>query len=159
MPTSTSSVWKDDTRSLYAQGTKVVHDEILNLFVARHETTALSLAWALYLLVRHPEIYKKAQAEADELPGEPGVAELPRLDLILRVFKETLRIYAPLPLYTREPTRDLAVPSAPRTAFPCGSIAESVVTRPGPSFALRVCFQVHSIGRQKALSRLRSWRF
>lgn len=88
---------------------KQVRDEILNLFVAGHETTAVSLAWSLYLLVRHPESYRRAQAEADALPGEPGVAELPRLGYIQRVFKEALRLYSPLPIYTREAIADIVI--------------------------------------------------
>ena len=50
---------------------KQVRDEILTLFIAGHETTASGLAWALYLLARHPEAYDQAQREASLLRSSP----------------------------------------------------------------------------------------
>lgn len=106
------------TRLLFSQDQdprrtdKLVRDEILNLFVAGHETTAVALAWSLYLLARHPDIYRRAQAEADALPDGaeiPRVSDLPQLGLCSRVFKEALRIYPPLPLYTRETIADMVL--------------------------------------------------
>ena len=81
---------------------KQVRDEVLTLFVAGHETTATALAWSVYLLCRHPEIYQRAQAEADALGRPPGLADLPRLPLLLQIFKESLRLYPPVPLFSRE---------------------------------------------------------
>lgn len=88
---------------------KQLRDEILTLFVAGHETTAVSLSWSLYLLAKHPDIYAQVQTEIDALENEPTVADLPRLGSVLRVFKEALRIYPPLPLYVRDTTRDIVV--------------------------------------------------
>lgn len=79
-----------------------VRDEVLTLFLAGHETTASSLAWALYLLARHPEIYRQAQAEADALGHPPRHEDLPCLALLGRVFKEAIRLYPPLPLFNRD---------------------------------------------------------
>lgn len=81
---------------------KQVRDEVLTLFVAGHETTASALAWAMYLLVRHPEIYKRVQADADALGGPARYEDLPRLGLATRVFKEALRLYASLPMFSRD---------------------------------------------------------
>ncbi len=78
-----------------------VRDEILTLFVAGHETTASGLAWTLALLGQHPEILRAVVAEVDALPGDPTVADLPRLGLTLRVFKEALRLYPPVFLFGR----------------------------------------------------------
>jgi len=75
---------------------KQIRDEILTLFVAGHETTATALAWSMYLLTRHPAIYAAAQAEADALGAAPTVADLPKLPLMLRIFKEALRLYPPV---------------------------------------------------------------
>jgi cytochrome P450 len=45
-------------------------DELNILLVAGHETSANALAWAFYLLARHPEVQEKLVAEAErELPG------------------------------------------------------------------------------------------
>ena len=86
-----------------------VRDEVLTLFLAGHETTASSLAWALYLLARHPEIYQQVQAEVDALSHPPRYEDLPRLGLTQRVFKETIRLYPPLPLFNRDTTAEITV--------------------------------------------------
>jgi cytochrome P450 len=86
-----------------------VRDEVLTLFLAGHETTASSLAWALYLLVRHPAIYQQAQAEADALGHPPRSEDLPKLGLIQRVFKETIRLYPPLPAFNRDTKEEIEV--------------------------------------------------
>jgi cytochrome P450 len=75
---------------------KQVRDEVLTLFVAGHETTATALAWSVYLLARHPKILDDVQREVDTLGRAPVAADLPRLQLTLRVFKEALRLYPPV---------------------------------------------------------------
>lgn len=88
---------------------KQLRDEILTLFVAGHETTAVSLCWTLYLLARHRDVYRQIQKDVDALTDEPTVADLPRLTSVLRVFKESLRMYPPLPLFGRDTTEDIVV--------------------------------------------------
>ncbi len=88
---------------------KQLRDEILTLFVAGHETTALSLCWSLYLLAKHPDVYRQVQGEVDALDDEPTVKDLPRLGKVLRVFKEALRMYPPLPLYSRDTIEDIVI--------------------------------------------------
>jgi cytochrome P450 len=44
---------------------KQVRDEAMTLFLAGHETTAVALAWAWYLLARHPHVLARVQAEVD----------------------------------------------------------------------------------------------
>ncbi len=88
---------------------KQLRDEVLTLFVAGHETTAVSLGWSLYLLAKHPDVYSHVQSVVDSLSDEPTVADLPRLELVLRVFKESLRIYPPLPLFARDTTADIVI--------------------------------------------------
>ncbi len=79
-----------------------VRDEILTLFVAGHETTATALAWTLYELARHPTIQAAVESEIDALGHPPTAADLPNLPLTLRVFKETLRLYPPVFMYSRQ---------------------------------------------------------
>ena len=50
-----------------------------------------------------------ARAEADALGRPPRHEDLPRLKLATRVFKETLRLYPPLPLFTRDARAELTV--------------------------------------------------
>lgn len=88
---------------------KQVRDEILTLFVAGHETTAAGLAWAIYLLMQNPTWYQRVQDEVDALTGPPTLADLPRLGLCLRVFREALRIYPPVYLMGRDTTMPLTL--------------------------------------------------
>jgi cytochrome P450 len=85
-----------------------IHDEILTLFLAGHETTALSLSWALALLAEHPSLQQRAAAEVDELtagrPLAPGdYANLPFCNAIIQ---ETLRLFPPVWSMGRQVLRD-----------------------------------------------------
>jgi cytochrome P450 len=89
---------------------KQVRDEIVTLFVAGHETTASGLAWALYLLARHPEAYARAKAEAELLRGRRATAaDLRNLGFCLQVFKEALRLYPPIYFFGRQAIADVRV--------------------------------------------------
>lgn len=83
-----------------------IRDEVLTLFVAGHETTATALSWVVYLLARHPKIYRAVEAEVDAVGPSPTFADLPRLALTLRVFKEALRLYPPVPVFARQAYED-----------------------------------------------------
>jgi cytochrome P450 len=69
--------------------------EAITLFVAGHETTAVTLMWAFKLLNDHPEVLAKLQYELDTvLAGRtPTLADLPHLPYTEQVMKETLRLY------------------------------------------------------------------
>ena len=62
-----------------------IRDEVLTIFFAGHETTALVLTWAWYLLASHPKAEQKLHAElAQALGGRtPGVDDLPGLPYTL----------------------------------------------------------------------------
>jgi cytochrome P450 len=80
-----------------------VRDEIMTLFLAGHETTAVSLSWTWYLLARHPEVEARL---LDELRGvlggrRPAVADLPRLRYTEMVVTESMRLYPPVYSLTR----------------------------------------------------------
>jgi cytochrome P450 len=80
-----------------------VRDETMTLFLAGHETTAVSLSWTWYLLAQHPGV--EAQL-ADELRnvlggGLPTVADLPRLRYTEMVVTESMRLYPPAFMLTR----------------------------------------------------------
>jgi len=69
--------------------------EAITLFVAGHETTAVTLMWAFKLLAEHPQVATKLHAELDHvLAGRvPTLADLPNLPYTEMVAKETLRLY------------------------------------------------------------------
>lgn len=70
-----------------------IRDEITTIFLAGHETTAMTLAWTWYLLSRHPIVGEKVVAEIDQLLGgrTPTVEDLANLTYTRQVFDETLR--------------------------------------------------------------------
>ena len=84
-------------------------DELNILLVAGHETSSNALAWALYLLARHPEAQAQLVAEVQrELPGgqAPEFADLPRLAYTLQVVQETMRLYPPAWIMDRVATEE-----------------------------------------------------
>lgn len=74
-----------------------LRDEVMTIMLAGHETTALALTWAFYLLAEHPEVYNRLQEEVDRvLNGRlPTFADLPELTYTTMVIEETLRLYPP----------------------------------------------------------------
>jgi len=86
-----------------------VRNEASVLFMAGHETTANTLAWAWYLLSQDPDTEARLHAEVDALEGQPaGYADLPRLRFTRAVIEETLRLFPPVPIQARE-TRETRV--------------------------------------------------
>jgi cytochrome P450 len=81
-----------------------VVDQVATLFMAGHETSASSLAWALYLLARQPELQAQVSQEVHSAWGErmPEFGDTRQLALTQDVFKETLRLYPPIAFYLRE---------------------------------------------------------
>ena len=84
----------DDGNSMSDQQ---LRDEVITLLLAGHETTALNLSWAWYLLSQHPDVEEKLHAELETVLGGrlPCAADLPRLQYTDRVIRETLRLYPP----------------------------------------------------------------
>lgn len=74
-----------------------LRDEVMTIFIAGHETTALTLTWAWVLLAQHPEVKARLHEElACVLNGrDPTVADLPHLPVTEQIVKEVLRLYPP----------------------------------------------------------------
>ena len=80
-------------------------DQVAIFFLAGHETSASALGWALYLLARYPEWQHRLAEEAEAaLVGGPDFAVMGQLRLARDVFRETLRLYPPVPMMVRETT-------------------------------------------------------
>ena len=71
--------------------------------VAGHETTALALSWALYLLANSPEHQERARAEVSgQLNGRTAeAADLVAMPFIQQVLEEAMRLYPPVGLLAR----------------------------------------------------------
>lgn len=77
-------------------------DQVAIFFLAGHETSAAALSWALYLLATHPEAQASVAAEARDFWSEGGGQSLSQLGFARDVFRETLRLYPPVPMMVRE---------------------------------------------------------
>jgi cytochrome P450 len=88
-------------RSVANQGgltDRQVRQQATTFLLAGHETTALSLAWAWYLLARHPHAEAKLISELDSALARrlPIPSDLPRLSYAEGVVRESMRLYPPL---------------------------------------------------------------
>lgn len=88
--------------------TEEMVDQVAIFFLAGHETSASALAWALYLLALYPEwqdrVAAEAMAEID--PETIYFSTVSRLTVSRDVFRETLRLYPPVPMMVREAARN-----------------------------------------------------
>ncbi|SFN09048.1 Cytochrome P450 [Thioclava dalianensis] len=80
-----------------------LRDNLLTFIVAGHETTALTLAWALYLCAFDPAVQDAARAQAQAVLGEreATVQDLAQMPLIGQIVNESLRLYPPAGFLSR----------------------------------------------------------
>lgn len=86
-------------------------DNLIGFFIAGHETTALTLTWALYLLGRHRPTMERVRAEVTSVCGE-GPVTYDAMDALVftrAVIDETMRLYPPAPILNREPQIEVEV--------------------------------------------------
>jgi cytochrome P450 len=90
-------------------------DETKTLFVAGFETTATGLAWALYLLARHPEAAERWHEEIDRVlnGAAPTWEDLERLTWTGQIVRETLRLKPPVYNLGRECVADDVLDGCP----------------------------------------------
>lgn len=69
-----------------------LHDELITLLLAGHETTASAIAWALYWIHRHPQVSEKLLVELNHL-GSPKPTTIVQLPYLTAVCNETLRLF------------------------------------------------------------------
>lgn len=88
-----------------------LRDELKTLFLAGHETTAITLSWTTYLLAQHPEVDAQLADELDTvLSGRPPTFEdLAKLRYTEMVIKESMRLYPPVWGFSRKAIRAFEV--------------------------------------------------
>jgi cytochrome P450 len=81
-----------------------LRDEAMTLFLAGHDTTALTLSWLWYLLAQNPEVDAKLHAEVRGVLGDrpPTIEDLPRLPYVDQVVREGIRLYPAAYAFGRE---------------------------------------------------------
>ena len=70
-----------------------IKDQLLTMLLAGHETTASSLAWALYWIDKTPSVPEKLRQELATLPNNSDKVAITKLPYLNAVCQETLRIY------------------------------------------------------------------
>jgi len=75
-------------------------DQVAIFFLAGHETSAAALSWTLYLLARAPDWQARVSNEAQAFNGAFG--DLSKLRITRDVFRESLRLYPPVPMMVRQ---------------------------------------------------------
>lgn len=76
-----------------AMSDEELHDEIVTLLLAGHETTASAIVWMLYWIHYLPEVQQKLRAELDTLGPKPDPMAITQLPYLTAVCQEALRIY------------------------------------------------------------------
>ena len=85
----------EDPKSGRTMSTAELRDNLLTFIVAGHETTAQTLAWALYLMGFDDDAQARARMEAQTALGGrvAGADDLEHLPFIRSIIDETLRLY------------------------------------------------------------------
>lgn len=90
-----------------------ITEEVNTFMFAGHDTTAVGMSWALYLIGRHPATQAKLQEEIDEIFGDEDrpftLEDLKNLKYLECVLKESQRLYPSLPYIGRECSSDFVV--------------------------------------------------
>ena len=86
-------------------------DNLLTFVAAGYETSANTIAWALYLLALYPDVQEKISLEVvSACPDGPLKFEtLPQLPLLQAHVRETLRLYPAGALFARDATMDAEI--------------------------------------------------
>ncbi len=92
-----------------------LRDEMMTLLFAGHETTAKALSWTWMLLSQHPEVEAKLVEELQAVLGgrTPTMADLPQLRYTERVVLESMRLYSPAWVMSREAVQDCEIGGYP----------------------------------------------
>lgn len=85
-----------------------IRNEVVTLFVAGHETTALALSWGFALLGHAPEVVARMRDEVRSVLGDrpPTAADIPRLVYVRQVIDEILRLRCPVWTVARDTQQD-----------------------------------------------------
>ncbi len=86
-------------------------DNLLTFYLAGHDTTAKALTWTLYLLACSPEWTAKLDGEIESVTGGGPVRgeHIDKLVLVQQVLRESMRLYPPVPMMSRQAVGDATI--------------------------------------------------
>ena len=83
-----------------------IRDEIITMFAAGHETSAVGLTWLLFELSKQPDIVNRIREEAKIFENVPTFDQLLLMPYTRQVVEEGLRLYPPAWTITRAVLND-----------------------------------------------------
>src|SRR3954447_2324766 len=88
--------------------------QCITFLIAGHETTSGLLSFALYALLKNPEVLARAYEEVDRVLGTdlsvlPTYAQTHQVPYISQILEETLRLWPTAPAFTRRPYADVVL--------------------------------------------------
>lgn len=85
-----------------------LRDEVFTLFIAGHETTALTLTWLFTLIEGRHDVLDAMREEVDRVLGDrdPTFEDFPKLPYLKQVVDETLRLRGPVAMTARNAVAD-----------------------------------------------------
>jgi cytochrome P450 len=88
-----------------------LRDECKTMFLAGHETTALTMSWSLWLLATHPDIQRRLADEIRTVIGlrMPTLEDIRSLPFTEQVIREAMRLYPPAWVLQRESLSDVSL--------------------------------------------------
>lgn len=117
-----------------------VRDEVVTLLLAGHETTALNIAYLFMVLGWREDIQQALVDELDEVLGAeaPSVATLPKLTQNEAAWKESLRLYPPAAVFSRQAKEDTTmgewnIPKGANVLIPVRSVHRDARWYPDPT--------------------------
>ncbi|XP_039171890.1 cytochrome P450 81Q32 [Eucalyptus grandis] len=90
-----------DSMLLEGYSDDVIKGQILSMLSAGTDTSAVTIEWAMSLLLNHPDVMKKAQVELDDVVGRDRLAneaDIQKLPCLQNIINEVLRLFPPAPL-------------------------------------------------------------
>ncbi|MBT8459204.1 MAG: cytochrome P450 [Boseongicola sp.] len=88
---------------------EAIRNEAIVIFMAGHETTANTLAWAWYLLSQSKRVRGKLHAELDTFGVPETLNDARQLSFSRAIIEETLRLYPPVPMLGRQAIEDTRI--------------------------------------------------
>lgn len=106
----------------------VIRANIVTFLIAGHETTSGLLSFAIYELLRHPEVLARAYEEVDRVLGpQPDFTQIHELQYVLQILKETLRFWPTAPVFSLTPYEDTVIGG--KYFIPKGQPVQLLLTR------------------------------
>jgi cytochrome P450 family 4 subfamily V len=89
-----------------------IQEEVDTFMFEGHDTTGVSLAWTLYCLGRNIDTQLQLQRELDAVMGQravPSHEDLERMPYLHACISESLRLYPPVPMFSRSTTEPITL--------------------------------------------------